>query len=397
MPTLYTALQARHAPVAKKPIAYGKPLGLFAEVVEQPAAIPPPQVPQAKHISLTDRFNVKEPKEKPGHVVVIGAGLAGLSAAYELTTVGYEVTVLEAQRNHIGGRVKSLRKWIGDKVVEAGGELIGTNHPAWRSYASKFQLPFWELPPEDPKDPVVLKGQLLNDQQSEALVKEMKKAFDILNSEAKKIPNAFEPWTAPNAKALDRLSLAERIRSLPVSLLCMLAVDELLEGDNGVATNLQSYLGVLAMVKGGGCDKYWEDTETHRCAGGNVTLVENLLANLKPKSLKRGYEVKTIAATQKSVEIGLTKGRPIEADDVILTVPPSRWSDIQFSPGLPPFLNPQMGKNVKFLMGLKRQFWVDRQYGTGVQFRRPDQSDLGKHCQSISGGRSKCLGCVFRR
>jgi monoamine oxidase len=306
MPTLYTALRARHAPVEKKPVAYGKPLGLFAEVVQQPAEIPPPQVPQAKHISLTDRFDLKQPKEKPGHVVVIGAGLAGLSAAHELTTVGYKVTVLEAQRNHIGGRVKSLRKWIGDKVVESGGELIGTNHPAWRSYASKFQLPFWELPSQEADGPIVLKGQLLNDQQSGALLKEMQKAFAILDSEAKKIPNAFEPWTAPNAKALDRLSLAERIRSLPVSLLCMLAVDELLEGDNGVPTNLQSYLGVLAMVKGGGCDKYWDDTETHRCAGGNVTLAEKLLANLKPKSLRRGCEVKTIAATKNRLRSALT-------------------------------------------------------------------------------------------
>jgi len=48
---------------------------------------------------------------------------------------------------------------------------------------------------------------------------------------------------------------------------------------------------------------------------------------------------------------------------VILAVPPSRWSSIQFSPGLPPFLNPQMGKNIKFLMGLKRQFWVDDNLG----------------------------------
>ena len=92
---------------------------------------------------------------------MVGAGLAGLSAAYELMTVGYKVTVLEAQRKRIGGRVKSLRNWVADKVVEGGGELIGTNHPAWRSYAAKFKLPFWELPQQDPNDRVVLKGRFL--------------------------------------------------------------------------------------------------------------------------------------------------------------------------------------------------------------------------------------------
>ena len=41
------------------------------------------------------------------HVIIVGAGLAGLSAAYELTKVGHEVDILEMQ-NRVGGRVKTL-------------------------------------------------------------------------------------------------------------------------------------------------------------------------------------------------------------------------------------------------------------------------------------------------
>lgn len=43
------------------------------------------------------------------HVIIVGAGLAGLSAAYELTKVGHEVDILEMQ-NRVGGRVKTLRE-----------------------------------------------------------------------------------------------------------------------------------------------------------------------------------------------------------------------------------------------------------------------------------------------
>lgn len=44
---------------------------------------------------------------KPKHVIVIGAGMSGLSAAYELAQVGHKVTILEKQ-SRVGGRVKTL-------------------------------------------------------------------------------------------------------------------------------------------------------------------------------------------------------------------------------------------------------------------------------------------------
>ncbi len=58
-------------------------------------------------------------KPKKNKVVILGAGNAGLSSAYELTKAGYEVTVIEA-RSFPGGRAQSARK--GFKLTELGGE-----------------------------------------------------------------------------------------------------------------------------------------------------------------------------------------------------------------------------------------------------------------------------------
>lgn len=44
---------------------------------------------------------------KPKHIIVIGAGMSGLSAAYELAQVGHKVTIFEKQ-SRVGGRVKTL-------------------------------------------------------------------------------------------------------------------------------------------------------------------------------------------------------------------------------------------------------------------------------------------------
>ena len=76
---------------------------------------------------------------------MLGAGLAGLSAAYELESLGYRVTVIEARRD-VGGRVQSRKDVVNGKIMEGGAELIGLNHLAWWSYKHKFGLKLDELP-----------------------------------------------------------------------------------------------------------------------------------------------------------------------------------------------------------------------------------------------------------
>ncbi len=61
--------------------------------------------------------------ERSAEVLVVGAGLAGLTAARELVAAGRSVLVLEA-RDRVGGRVVS-RDIGGGKVVEMGGQYAG--------------------------------------------------------------------------------------------------------------------------------------------------------------------------------------------------------------------------------------------------------------------------------
>jgi monoamine oxidase len=82
-------------------------------------------------------------------IVIIGAGLAGLSAAYELTEAGHDVTVLEAQQRP-GGRVRTLRDSLPDGLyVDAGATRIPNHHHFTLKYAELFGLTLVPFQPSD--------------------------------------------------------------------------------------------------------------------------------------------------------------------------------------------------------------------------------------------------------
>ena len=74
-------------------------------------------------------------------VLVLGAGMAGLVAAYELTQLGHDVTVLEA-RPRPGGRVHTLREPFSDGLyAEEGAARIPDHHDLTLKYVQQFRLP----------------------------------------------------------------------------------------------------------------------------------------------------------------------------------------------------------------------------------------------------------------
>jgi len=77
----------------------------------------------------------------PDRVVVVGAGLAGLTCAYRLLQRGVDVTVYEGN-TRVGGRCWTNRTaFDGGQLAEHGGELIDQSHTTIRQLAQELGLP----------------------------------------------------------------------------------------------------------------------------------------------------------------------------------------------------------------------------------------------------------------
>lgn len=293
-----------------------------------------------------------------GRVLIVGGGFAGLAAAYELSHVGYDVQVFES-RNRIGGRVLSFPDMIDGGNVEGGGELIGSNHPAWVNYAERFGLEFLDVTAdEDLMAPVIIGGQRLEENQIEALFEEMEVAYDGLTEQAQRVDER-RPWRSRSARELDGRSLADWIERLEVSPLARRAIAAEMWANNAVAVERQSLLANLVVVKGGGLDRYWLESEVYRCRGGNQQLAMKLAKAIGTDRVHLQSPVSSIAMEGQRVRLTLADGQAVEGDRVILAVPPTVWNRITIDPALPEALRPQLGPAVKYLAVVDRRFWQD--------------------------------------
>jgi monoamine oxidase len=104
--------------------------------------------------------------EQPGkRVIIIGAGMAGLVAGYELTRAGHDPVILEAQ-NRVGGRIYTLRKFAPGLYAEAGAMRIPRVHDLTLGYIEHFGLQLRPFVMGNPKGLVFVGGKRMTAEQA---------------------------------------------------------------------------------------------------------------------------------------------------------------------------------------------------------------------------------------
>jgi monoamine oxidase len=283
-------------------------------------------------------------------VIVVGAGLAGLSAARAVAGEGRSVVVLEA-RDRVGGRTLN-HDLGGGKVVEIGGEFVGPTQdytlglaaelgvqtfPAYQKLQSAFINEHGKVSHYEGDIPSVGATGLVD----------LAVLITKIDELAAKVP-VDAPWTMKEATTYDYMSADTWIRQNSVTKEEAVQIVDLFfnSGYGGVAAEV-SMLYVLAQVAGFGDAKNVGTIERgisseggaqeSRFVGGSQQLSIQAAAQLGD-SVVLNAPVRVIEQTSERATVTSDAG-VWSADRVIVAVPPMLAAEIDYSPALPPALD----------------------------------------------------------
>jgi monoamine oxidase len=321
-------------------------------------------------------------------VLVAGAGLAGLSAAYDLMNMGAQVTVVDA-RERVGGRVYTARDGFKESQhAEAGGDMIDEEQREIRSLASELGVPlvrilrggFGYARPDG-------QGRVRLVQRSAA--RGWERLGEQLQPLSRRYRLAERRWDSPISAEIARRSVAQWLDELR-------ADDEL----RATATGLRGFfladpdeLSLIALVDQFSADDAPAQGPMYRAEGGNDRIAAVLAARLGDR-VKLNTELVALSHRGRGVRATVRNARrasQLQADYIIFAVPASLLRRIPITPALPvqqheAISRLRYGRGTKTLLQFPKRFWRaagrPRAFGTPLPFGalwEGNEEQSGKH------------------
>lgn len=316
-------------------------------------------------------------------ILIVGAGIAGLTAAYRLKQYGIAVDIVEA-RNQVGGRIRTIPKAAGTlNAAELGGEFINTGHTSIRTIAAELGLQEVDLLAAQQglvQATYYFQGrrfsldEILND--FIPLAAQIDEDLAAIGNEL-----SYQSFT-PEAQRLDKLSLAEYLEKIPTSPTVRQLIRLAYTGEYGREPEEQSSLNMLFLI-GTETDQFnitGTSDERYKIAGGN-NQVPFKLAEMLAGSIEIGTVLEAINSLPDGrYRVSLRSGQSAfdrTYERVVLAIPFSVLRQVQLNVPLPPTKRLAIdtlgyGTNSKLISGYRERVWRTRYGSTASVY-----SDLG--------------------
>lgn len=317
------------------------------------------------------------PASGQGEALVVGGGLAGLTAAWRLRQEGIAVRVVEAQER-VGGRMLSLTGHFPEGLVaELGGELIDTGHERIRSLAVELGLEMDDLldEPAGLSETVYFAGAHRTEAEVVEALRPIVEAARRDLAPLGEDPDVTYRGPAP-ARDLDRLSIPEWLDRAGASGWARTLIEVAFESECGLPPGEQSCLNFLlfASFDPSRPKLYGESDERFHVRGGNDQIPRRLAERLggtverglRLEALREGSDGRFVASLARG-------GTSLErsATHVVLAVPFTLLRDVRLdvplsAPKRRAIQELGYGTNAKLMTGWSRRAWRLEHGSTGT-------------------------------
>lgn len=319
-------------------------------------------------------------------VVIVGGGIAGLTAAWRLRQAGVPARVLEAQ-NRTGGRMLSLRGFFADgQVCELGGELIDTGHTRIQALAAELDILLDDLAAEEPGlrlGTYEIGGQLRG--AAELVAAAAPLAARIEADRAALGDTELVAGAEGTARRLDTLSLAAYLDQAGLDDWFRKLMGVAYTTEFGMECDEQSALNLITMMgtEPGAFEQFGESDERFHVKGGNDWIVRTLADRLADSiALDTALEAVRVGPDGRYVcsVRGRSGSREVRATHLLLALPFTLLRTVRLDVELPPVKRLCIdtlgyGTNAKLMVGFAERTWRVRHGADGSVFTdRPMQS-----------------------
>jgi len=261
--------------------------------------------------------------DKPHTAIVVGGGLAGLTAAYELQNKGWQVTLLEA------------KPAVGGRSGLAGGEWIGNAkaQPVLNQYLDRFKLKAVPAPEFVRTPGYLIEGEYFSAAdlatKQPATAEAIKRYEAALDDMARSITDPENPAANSTLFALDQINVANWLDRLALPPTARQLINQQIRTRYDEPSRLSLlYLAQQSRVNRDIDDR---DRRAARLPGGSAVLAEEFVKQLKV--IKTNSPVSAINQDKDGVTVKVGSVG-YEAEYVVLAVPLRALSRIQLTPAL---------------------------------------------------------------